>query len=266
MRNGSDGQNGSDGSPGQSGDDGPVGAVGDKGPDGAKGDPGDKGDPGEKGDSCTVGPLFAEEQPGMGGALGRGGALGAGGDPGAQPEPGKFVVTCGETSVVIADGLTSLVVITPDTTVCAAGGQKISAGSDDNRNHVLDPDEVTQESFICNGEAAVDDPCENYGGIALEINDNLVICDTAVAWGTWNEAHIPGKWTVCDKTQWAAYAPSDSPQALGQQSLWINNDECMPGAHHEVYEEFPMDDVTCYDGSNCCWEDSRVLRFAVCTP
>ena len=254
VRNGSDGQ---DGNNGQNGSDGQVGAVGANGQNGAKGDQGDKGD---QGNSCTVGPLFAEAQEGMAGALGMGG------DVTEQPEPGKFVVTCGETSVVIADGLTSLIVITPDTTVCAADGQKISAGADDNHNHVLDPDEVTQESFICNGESAEIDPCLFYGGAAVEVSDNIRICDTAVEWGTWDEDLILGDWKVCDKTQWAAYAPSSSPSDFGQESLWINNDDCGEGSHREVYEGYPMNEASCYDGENCCWNDSTVLRFAVCAP
>jgi hypothetical protein len=52
-------------------------------------------------------------------------------------------------------GATSLVVSTPELagSHCAAGGVKLTAGPDTNGNGMLDSDEVTSTSYVCNGQS-----------------------------------------------------------------------------------------------------------------
>ncbi len=59
----------------------------------------------------------------------------------------------GATGATGADGLTSLVTTTsePAGANCASGGQKIESGLDSNSNGVLDPVEVSQVNYVCNG-------------------------------------------------------------------------------------------------------------------
>lgn len=54
----------------------------------------------------------------------------------------------------VADGLTALTSITdePAGPSCANSGKKIEVGLDDNGNGVLDPDEVDDIDYVCNGE------------------------------------------------------------------------------------------------------------------
>jgi len=108
------------------------------------------------------------------------------------------------------------------------------------------------------------DPCANYGGTRLDVNANIKVCNTPLTWGAWNPALIGSGWTVCDLTQWAAYAPAATPQSFGLGTLWINNGSCGAGSHREVYDGYLMNDVNCYNGASCCWSDSTVLQFAVC--
>ena len=65
------------------------------------------------------------------------------GEPGPQGEQGNM----GES------GLASLISVTPEPAGdnCSAGGNKAETGMDDNRNGVLDPDEVDSAAYICNG-------------------------------------------------------------------------------------------------------------------
>jgi hypothetical protein len=111
-----------------------------------------------------------------------------------------------------------------------------------------------------------DNPCASYGGVRVAINANISICQASVTWGTWNPALIPSPWTVCTVSQWAAYAPAGSPASYGLASIWINNNSCGLGSHHEVYVTYPMNMAACYDGGNCCWGDSTALQFAICRP
>jgi hypothetical protein len=112
----------------------------------------------------------------------------------------------------------------------------------------------------------VDNPCASYGGVRVVINANVWVCQASATWGTWNPALIPAPWTVCTVSQWAAYAPAGSPASYGLASIWINNNSCGSGSHHEVYVTYPMNNAACYDGGSCCWGDGTALQFAVCRP
>jgi sugar phosphate permease len=104
----------------------------------------------------------------------------------------------------------------------------------------------------------------NYGGTVVSISSHVKVCSSSLSWGSWNAALIPGGWTVCTLSQWAAYAPAGSPSSYGLDTIWINNSNCGSGQHHEVYVSYPMNQAACYDGGNCCWSDGTSLRFAVC--
>jgi len=130
------------------------------------------------------------------------------------------------------------------------------------REFTLEPEAATTPG----GPAASTTPCGNYGGTWVTVNPNIQVCNNQVAWGAWNPALIPSPWKVCDLTLWAAYAPSASPSSFGLPTLWIDNNSCSPGAHHEIYVSYPMNDASCYDGSSCCWSDTTILPFAVCRP
>jgi hypothetical protein len=112
----------------------------------------------------------------------------------------------------------------------------------------------------------IDNPCASYGGIRVVINANIWVCQASAKWGTWSPALIPAPWTVCTVSQWAAHAPAGTPRSYGLESIWINNNSCGPGMHHEVYVTYPMNMASCYDGSDCCWNNETPLQFAVCRP
>jgi len=112
----------------------------------------------------------------------------------------------------------------------------------------------------------VSDPCANYGGTAVDINSNIKVCSSSMAWGQWNNSLIPGGWQVCTTSQWSAYAPSATPSSFGLASLWIDNSSCGSNSHREVFVAYPMNDSNCYNGGSCCWDDSTVLQFAICSP
>ena len=93
-----------------------------------------------------------------------------------------------------------------------------------------------------------------------------ILCNTAVTWGAWDNDLIPDTWQVCNLSQWSSYAPHVTPNSLGLGSLWIDNNTCANARHHQIYEWFEMDRASCYDGSDCCWTDIHVARFAICSP
>ena len=116
-----------------------------------------------------------------------------------------------------------------------------------------------------NSACIVSDPCVNYGGLQIAINQNLRVCKQSLTWGAWNPQIIAAPWTVCTLSQWMQYAPGGTPASFGLQTLWINNSSCN-GGHHEVYVSYPMNQQSCYDGSSCCWPDNTTLQFAICSP
>ena len=96
---------------------------------GPKGDKGEKGDPGE---TVYVG--------GGGGT----GPQGPKGDPGPTGKSGT-------------DGLKSLVNLSsePAGANCTTGGQKMESGLDSDNNGILDPGEVAQTQYVCNGTSGL---------------------------------------------------------------------------------------------------------------
>ncbi len=108
------------------------------------------------------------------------------------------------------------------------------------------------------------EPCANYGGTRLQLNEHIVVCQNPQTWGAWDDALVGAGWNVCNERQWAAYAPPQSPNFYGLYALWINNRSCGSGSHPEIYMSYPMNDASCYLGGGCCWPNSDVLQFAVC--
>jgi hypothetical protein len=119
---------------------GPQGPAGKRGPAGAQGDTG------------AAGPMGAQGDTGAAGANGHDGAAGHDGHDGANGHDG----TDGHNG---ADGLNALTATAaePAGANCAAGGIKVTAGQDADRNGVLDPGEVDPAitRYVCNG-AGVD--------------------------------------------------------------------------------------------------------------
>ncbi len=106
------------------GQDGTDGKNGVDGKDGAKGDKGDAGDDGQHGKN---------------GIDGQDGAKGEQGDPGSD---GKNVL------LKTSDE--------PAGSNCVVGGKKVETGIDDNGNGQLDPEEVDETTYICDGENGQD--------------------------------------------------------------------------------------------------------------
>jgi hypothetical protein len=130
---------------GPAGPQGPTGAAGPTGPQGPKGDTGATGAQGTKGDTGATGapgPTGDTAAQGLQGDAGPTGAQGPSGDAGP---PG-------------ANGATSRIHITPEPPGknCAAGGELIDIGVDTNGNRVLDPSEIQQSVYVCNGENGAD--------------------------------------------------------------------------------------------------------------
>ena len=142
--NGADGATGAVGPAGAVGLAGVVGSAGAVGPAGVAGSAGAVGPTGVAGSAGAVGPAGVA---GSAGAAGPAGLNGAAGLPGAAG-------TAGAQGSAGATGLATLMLISPEPigTNCAAGGVKVQAGSDADRNGVLAvPGEVSTTSFVCNG-------------------------------------------------------------------------------------------------------------------
>lgn len=73
----------------------------------------------------------------------------------------------------------------PPGTQCAAGGQALQTGTDRNGNGVLDPDEVQNTTFVCNGASSVvaeaipvgDARCPTGGTLVRVAGQEIVTCN-----------------------------------------------------------------------------------------
>jgi hypothetical protein len=130
---------------------GPIGPEGPEGPRGADGAPGMAGPQGVQGPAGADGAAGATGPQGAAGADGAAGAMGPRGPAGADGAPGST----GPQGPPGKDGLRSLVQLVgePAGINCAAGGQLIRVGLDDNGSGALDPDEVDSTSYVCDGQA-----------------------------------------------------------------------------------------------------------------
>lgn len=107
---------------------------------------GPAGPPGSQGEAGPPGPV---------------GPQGDAGPPGPQGEPGP-------------SGESSLVNVTPEAPGpnCAQGGTRIDVGIDLNGNGVLDPNEITSTSYVCNGTPA--NPCLGVDTLRCAAGSRLV--------------------------------------------------------------------------------------------
>lgn len=115
------------------GEAGPPGEDGDDGAPGAKGDDGEKGDQGDQGAPGDAGPK---------GDAGEAGEAGQGGDQGPQ-------------------GLSALATTTAFSGAmhgCAEGGVLVEVGADSDADGILDAEEITSQSAVCNGIATETTP------------------------------------------------------------------------------------------------------------
>ena len=130
---GAPGPEGEAGPPGPAGPQGPQGSTGPQGPVGAQGSQGVQGVPGEGGPPGPAGPQ---------GPQGLQGVPGEAGPPGAQGPQGDA-------------GATSLILSIPYSgPQCPAGGYEIQSGVDANGDGILEPIEVQQTAYVCNGVPA----------------------------------------------------------------------------------------------------------------
>ena len=132
--------NGVPGASGANGTNGTNGTIGATGPAGAAGPQGPGGTAGATGATGATGPAGAAGSAGATGATGANGATGATGAAGATGPAG-------------ATGLATLLLTSaePMGANCAAGGVKVQAGLDADRNGALAAGEVSSTSFVCNG-------------------------------------------------------------------------------------------------------------------
>ena len=84
-----------------------------------------------------------------------------------------------------ADGMTTLISMSvePASSNCPNGGYRIFTGFDLNKNHVLDPDEVTNAKYVCNGSTGIANlirvsadgavPACPYGGYRIDTGLDL---------------------------------------------------------------------------------------------
>jgi len=110
------------------------------------------------------------------------------------------------------------------------------------------------------------DPCSSYGGTFVEINSQISICTTMVAFGAWNNTLIKQGYQVCTANQWALYAPTTKLSSFGLNTAWINGTACRSGYNNIIYSGYGMSDPTCFEGnSSCCQNVNNLYAFAVCT-
>lgn len=119
---------------GPQGEQGPQGPIGLTGPQGDTGPIGPQGSEGQQG---PAGPQGTQGPPGADGPQGPPGADGAQGPPGESGTNGLNSLIA--TEVEAAGGN------------CPQGGVKISTGIDTNENGILDPGEILNTDFICDG-------------------------------------------------------------------------------------------------------------------
>lgn len=187
------------GATGPTGPTGPAGETGDTGPTGPTGPTGSRGDKGDQGETGASGPTGATGPAGEPGATGQDGATGSNGSDGqttliaTDPAPssacpkGGLAVKSGldtdrdgkldDDEVLDTDyvcngdkgdsgdpGLTALVEQSsePPGSHCASGGTRIDVGLDDDRDSVLDADEVSSTSYVCNAGAGATPPIANF--------------------------------------------------------------------------------------------------------
>jgi hypothetical protein len=128
---------GPEGPQGEQGPQGPIGMTGPQGATGPIGPQGNTGPQGIQGETGPQGPVGATGPAGADGAPGPAGANGAQGPPGEAGSNGLSSLIA--TEVEAAGGN------------CPQGGVKINTGLDTNENGILDPGEVLNTDFICNG-------------------------------------------------------------------------------------------------------------------
>jgi hypothetical protein len=151
------GPQGPQGDAGATGVTGPQGATGEEGPQGIPGEAGAMGPQGWQGPqgvSGEAGATGAEGPQGTTGATGATGPQGPAGPQGAQGTPGADG----------GNGLNSLIAVTPipqGSAQCPAGGEEIQVGVDTNGDGVLEPSEVEQTAYVCNGTSAGGDASAN---------------------------------------------------------------------------------------------------------
>ncbi|HEX3851908.1 MAG TPA: hypothetical protein VHW01_13135 [Polyangiaceae bacterium] len=126
------------GATGATGATGAMGAMGATGPVGAQGDAGPMGAQGAQGDAGPPGPQGPQGDPGATGAQGPAGPQGDAGPRGAS---GSLVTSAPE-----APGAN-----------CANGGVGIDIGVDTDGDGVLEPSEVQQTTYVCNGASSGQD-------------------------------------------------------------------------------------------------------------
>ena len=132
---------GATGATGPMGSTGAMGATGPQGPtgrQGAQGDAGPIGQQGAQGDAGPVGPQGAQGDPG---ATGAEGPTGPRGDAGPRGASGSLVTSAPE-----APGAN-----------CVDGGLRIDIGVDTDGDGVLEPSEVQQTTYVCNGTSSGQD-------------------------------------------------------------------------------------------------------------
>jgi hypothetical protein len=131
---------------------------------------------------------------------------------------------------------------------------------------------VCPATQFCSAGTCISDPCQNYGGTLATLNAHIKVCTTPIGWGGWDLTKIPAPWIPCTKAQWASYAPGGYGRDYGLPDstagwLWIDDDSCSgSGYHREVADSvFQFNDPNCYNGPNCCRENTAQWLFALCT-
>ena len=170
--NGAAGADGATGPQGQDGVDGLDGATGPSGPSGATGLVGPAGATGQDGATGPSGPSGATGLVGPAGANGQDGATGPSGPEGPQGvaglDGGESLQNLIQTSVESAG------------TNCANGGVLIESGIDTNVNGSLEPTEVTNSEYVCNGLLPDGDAVGNttfWNGTEWVVDDNHLYND-----------------------------------------------------------------------------------------
>ena len=146
---GTDGQDGAVGATGPAGADGADGAVGPTGPAGPVGPQGLQGEQGPQGFAGADGQDGAVGATGPAGADGQNGAVGATGPTGPTGPPGPQGIPGADGGESLQNLIQTSVVESGED--CTNGGVLIESGIDTNGNAILDPSEVTNSEYVCNG-------------------------------------------------------------------------------------------------------------------
>lgn len=116
------------------------------------------------------------------------------------------------------DGDSALVSVTAEAAGenCAAGGQRIDSGIDDDADGTLDAEEIDATSYVCNGtdgtdgrDSLVDVDDEPFGANCLDGGQRIRVGLDTDGSGTLEDSEVTDTAYICNRASWSLYLSQD---------------------------------------------------------